>query len=160
MISKKFSLLCVLLLLLILSPSVTDCRGGRGGGGRSSSSSSSSRSSYSSASRSTSTSSTSSSPTTRSYTTVSVYSYYRPSYYYYSYYYGGVIYVGAYYGYTNGSTNLTAIIVPCAIIGTLFLLIVLCIIVGKCTNRDCLGACACMFCCQCSDDTKLIPPNE
>ena len=107
-----------------------------------------------------SSSSTSSSPTTRSYTTVSVYSYYRPSYYYYSYYYGGVIYVGAYYGYTNGSTNLTAIIVPCAIIGTLFLLIVLCVVVGKCTNRDCLGACACMFCCQCSDDTKLIPPNE
>ena len=76
--------------------------------------------------------------------------YYRPAYYYYSYTYNGYVYVGAYYGYTNSTMNMTAIIVPCAIIGTIFLMIVLSIVVGKCTNRDCCTACLCIFCCQCS----------
>ena len=157
MTSKKYSLLCIVLLILILSPSVIDCRGGRGGGGRSSSSSRSS--SYSSSSRSgySYSSTYSSTPTTFSYlssgtpsrSSVTVVAYYRPAYYYYSYTYNGYVYVGAYYGYTNSTMNMTAIIVPCAIVGTIFLMIVLSIVVGKCTNRDCCTACLCIFCCQC-----------
>ena len=170
----KYSLFLMVLIMIILSPTFTDCRGGRGGGGRGGGSSSggsrssSSRSSYSSSSSSSSRSSysyTSSTPSktsysysstpSRSYTSVKVYSYYRPAYYYYSYTYNAMIYVGAYYGYYNGPVNTTAIIVPIAVVGGFFLFIILLIIIAKCTNRSCCGVFCCIFCCSCAPEVKF-----